>query len=90
MRSEKRLCDGSETFIQSEVLIDAQAASFLLKLPLYWFKNPRQRGIYRIPHYMFYKLVRFKPSEIMLWAKEFGQSNFRDGSAVSSRETPHA
>ena len=90
MRSEKKLSDGSEMFTQSEVMIDAQAASFLLKLPFYWFKNPRQRGIYRIPHYSFYKLVRFKPSEIMLWAKEFGQANFRDGSAVSSQETPHA
>lgn len=77
-------------FTKSEVMIDSKAASFLLKLPFFWFKDPSQRTKHRIPHYHFYKLVRFKPSEIMRWAKERGQPSKVCQSALDHEGQHHA
>lgn len=90
MTTENPSTTGLEPFMKSEVMIDAKAASFLLKLPYFWFKDTTQRSKHRIPHYHFLKLVRFKPSEIMNWAKERGQTSTGRESTLNQKEPPRA
>jgi hypothetical protein len=69
-----------EPLIHYENMIDGITASSILKLPYFWFKNPTQRRLHRIPHYRFFRFVRFRPSEITLWAQEFRKGNLKDAS----------
>jgi hypothetical protein len=69
-----------EHFIQSENMIDGLTASSILKLPYFWFRNPTQRRLHRIPHYCFIRFVRFRTSEITQWAQEYRKVNIKDAS----------
>ena len=79
MNSYKRShCPDPEPFFNSENMIDGLTASSILKLPYFWFKNPTQRRLHRIPHYCFLRFVRFRTSEITLWAQEYRKGNFKE------------
>jgi len=51
-----------------EPMIDAKQAACALRLPLYWFGDPKMRAKHRIPHYLLGGLVRFRMGELSLWA----------------------
>jgi hypothetical protein len=61
-------------------MIDGLTASSILKLPYFWFKNPTQRRLHRIPHYCFLRFVRFRTSEITQWAQEYRKVNSKGAS----------
>lgn len=52
-----------------EPMIDAKHASAALRLPYYWFADHSMRRRYRIPHYLLGGLVRYRLSELSLWAQ---------------------
>lgn len=70
-----------EPLIHYENMIDGLTASSILKLPYFWFKNPTQRRLHRIPHYCFLRFVRFRTSEITQWAQEYRKVNSKGASA---------
>lgn len=49
-------------------MIDAKQAACALRLPLYWFGDPKMRAKHRIPHYLLGGLVRFRMHELCTWA----------------------
>ncbi len=51
-----------------EPMIDAKQAACALRLPLYWFGDPKMRSKHRIPHYLLGGLVRFRMLELSVWA----------------------
>ncbi len=53
-----------------EPMIDARQASYALRLPYYWFANPKMRSDKRIPHYQISRLVRFRLSELAAWHRQ--------------------
>ena len=67
----------ADPLIHGENMIDGLTASSILRLPYFWFRNPTQRRIHRIPHYCFYRFVRFRPSEITHWAQEYRNGNIK-------------
>ncbi len=50
-----------------EAMIDARQACFALRLPYYWFADPKMRAAKRIPHYQLSRLIRFRLSELADW-----------------------
>jgi hypothetical protein len=54
--------------IDAEPMIDAKQAACALRLPLYWFGDPKMRAKHRIPHYLLGGLVRFRMQELSRWA----------------------
>lgn len=54
--------------LDANPLIDAKQAACALRLPHYWFGNPKMRAKHRIPHYLLGGLVRFRMGELSLWA----------------------
>jgi hypothetical protein len=54
--------------IDAEPMIDAKQAACALRLPLYWFGDPKMRAKHRIPHYLLGGLVRFRMNELSTWA----------------------
>jgi hypothetical protein len=56
------------TPLQVTPMIDAKQAACALRLPLYWFADPKMRSKHRVPHYLLGGLVRFRMSELSLWA----------------------
>jgi hypothetical protein len=70
-----------EPLTHYENMIDGLTASSILKLPYFWFKNPTQRRLHRIPHYCFLRFVRFRTSEITQWAQEYRKVNSKGASA---------
>ena len=54
--------------IDAEPMIDAKQAACALRLPLYWFGDPKMRSKHRIPHYLLGGLVRFRMQELSRWA----------------------
>lgn len=54
--------------IEPEPMIDAKQAACALRLPLYWFGDPKMRAKHRIPHYLLGGLVRFRMNELSTWA----------------------
>lgn len=61
-------------------MIDARQAAVALRLPYYWFADSFMRNKYRIPHYMMGCLVRYRLSELSVWAARC--------SAVQRRNAP--
>ena len=59
-----------EALAEDESMIDARQASFALRLPYYWFADPRMRAAKRIPHYQFLRLIRFRLSELEAWQRQ--------------------
>jgi hypothetical protein len=51
-----------------EPMVDAKQAACALRLPLYWFGDPKMRSKHRIPHYLLGGLVRFRMHELSVWA----------------------
>ena len=51
-----------------EPMIDAKQAAAALRLPYYWFADHAMRSKYRIPHYLMGGLVRYRLSELSVWA----------------------
>ena len=51
-----------------ESMVDAKHAAAALRLPYYWFADTTMRAKYRIPHYVLGGLVRYRMSELSLWA----------------------
>lgn len=58
----------NEFQMEVQPMIDAKQAACALKLPLYWFADPKMRTKHRIPHYLFGGLVRFRMNELSTWA----------------------
>ena len=56
--------------IQLEQMIDAKQAAAALCLPYYWFSDQAMRSKFRIPHYLMGSLVRFRLSELTIWANQ--------------------
>lgn len=56
-----------------EPMIDARQSAVALRLPYYWFADPKMRAKYRIPHYLLGGLVRFRLSEIEVWYRQNGR-----------------
>lgn len=54
--------------LNDEPMIDAKQAACALRLPLYWFGDPKMRAKHRIPHYLLGGLVRFRMNELSTWA----------------------
>ena len=54
--------------IDGEPMIDGKYAACALRLPLYWFNDPKMRAKHRIPHYLLGGLVRFRMGELGIWA----------------------
>lgn len=50
-----------------EPMIDARQACYALRLPYYWFADPKMRENKCIPHYQLSRLVRFRLSELEAW-----------------------
>jgi len=62
-----------EALAEDESMIDARQASFALRLPYYWFADPKMRAAKRIPHYLLSRLVRFRLSELEVWYRQNGR-----------------
>lgn len=62
-----------EMMAEEESMIDARQASFALRLPYYWFADPKMRAAKRIPHYLLSRLVRFRLSELEAWYRQNGR-----------------
>lgn len=51
-----------------EVMVEATHAAAALSLPYYWFSHNTMRDRLRIPHYLIGNLVRYRMSELAIWA----------------------
>jgi hypothetical protein len=51
-----------------EPMIDSRRAAAALRLPYYWFSDHLMRDKLRIPHYRIGGLVRYRISELSVWA----------------------
>ncbi len=65
-----------------EPMIDARQASYALRLPYYWFANPKMRSAKRIPHYQLSRLVRFRLSELAVWHRQNAKRQGGQGGAA--------
>lgn len=54
----------------SEGMINAREASHTLSLPYYWFSHRGMRMEKRLPHYCLGGAVRFRLSELLVWANQ--------------------
>lgn len=64
-----------------EPMIDAKQAAAAMHLPYYWFADHKMRSKYKIPHYLMGGLVRFRPSELSVWAARSTVVQGRNGDA---------
>ena len=55
--------------LEFDPMLDAKQAACSLRLPLYWFADPKMRAKHRIPHYLLGGLVRFRRNELSNWAE---------------------
>jgi hypothetical protein len=55
-----------------EALVDARDAAHQFNLPVRWLTQPKERRKHGIPHYQVGTLIRFKPSELAVWAEVRG------------------
>ena len=62
-----------EMMAEEESMIDARQASFALRLPYYWFADPKMRAAKRIPPYLLSRLVRSRLSELEVWFRQNGR-----------------
>ena len=70
--------------MDSEPMIDAKQAACALRLPLYWFGDPKMRAKHRIPHYLLGGLVRFRMNELSTWAAHSSAAGDSDTQADQS------
>jgi len=64
--------DIDTTRIHAEPMIDARQAAASLRLPYYWFSDAAMRAKHKIPHYQLGALVRYRLSELCVWAARHG------------------
>ncbi len=62
------MTDNTNSTTGIEPMIDAKQAAAALRLPYYWFADHAMRTKYRIPHYLMGGLVRYRLSELSVWA----------------------
>lgn len=70
--------------MDAEPMIDAKQAACALRLPLYWFGDPKMRAKHRIPHYLLGGLVRFRMNELSTWASNSSATGDSDTLAEQS------
>ena len=75
--------------IDAEPMIDAKQAACALRLPLYWFGDPKMRSKHRIPHYLLGGLVRFRMLELSSWAAQSSATGDSDTDAQESEGVSH-
>lgn len=75
--------------IDAEPMIDAKQAACALRLPLYWFGDPKMRAKHRIPHYLLGGLVRFRMNELSTWAVNSSAAGDSDTLADQSEGVSH-
>lgn len=66
----------------ADCMVDTREAALAMRLPHYWFADQMMRDRYRIPHYRFGDLVRFRLSDLQAWAL------WRSRRKASSRPKP--
>lgn len=79
----------NEFQIDAEPMIDAKQAACALRLPLYWFGDPKMRAKHRIPHYLLGGLVRFRMNELSSWAANSSATSDSDTDADQSEGASH-
>ncbi len=62
---------------EMESMINARQASHTLCLPYYWFSDRAMRTAKRLPHYCLGGVVRFRLSELVIWANQMAAINMR-------------
>lgn len=75
--------------MDAEPMIDAKQAACALRLPLYWFGDPRMRAKRRIPHYLLGGLVRFRMRELSVWAANSSAAGDSDTPTYHSEGASH-
>ena len=65
-----------------EPMIDSRQASYALRLPYYWFADPKMRSAKRIPHDQLSRLVRFRLSELAVWHRQNAERHGGQGNEV--------
>jgi hypothetical protein len=70
--------------LEVDPMIDAKQAACSLRLPLYWFADPKMRAKHRIPHYLLGGLVRFRTNELSTWAAHSSAAGDSDTQADQS------
>ncbi|MBU3899217.1 MAG: hypothetical protein KJ614_09860 [Gammaproteobacteria bacterium] len=70
-------------------MIDAKQAACALRLPLYWFGDPKMRAKHRIPHYLLGGLVRFRMNELSTWAANSSAAGDSDAEPQESEGASH-
>lgn len=75
--------------IDLDPMIDAKQGACALRLPLYWFSDPKMRAKHRIPHYLLGGLVRFRLNELSTWAAHSSVAGDIDTQAEKSGGTDH-
>ncbi len=72
-----------------EPMVDAKQAACALRLPLYWFGDPKMRAKHRIPHYLLGGLVRFRMQELGRWAANNSTAVNSNTNNPKSEDTCH-
>ena len=75
--------------MDAEPMIDAKQAACALRLPLYWFGDPKMRAKHRIPHYLLGGLVRFRMNELSGWAAQSSAAGDSDADVQQSEGASH-
>ncbi len=75
--------------MDAEPMIDAKQAACALRLPLYWFGDPKMRAKHRIPHYLLGGLVRFRMNELSTWAVNSSAAGDSDAEPQESEGVSH-
>lgn len=75
--------------LDAESMIDAKEAACALRLPLYWFADPRMRAKHRIPHYLLGNSVRFRANELSSWAANNNNAGVSDTGVNAAEGASH-
>ncbi len=68
----------SMSYQNNDSMINAREASHTLCLPYYWFSNRTVRAEKRLPHYCLGNAIRFRVSELVVWANQIATSVRKD------------
>ena len=79
----------NEFQMDAETMIYAKQAACALRLPLYWFGDPKMRAKHRIPHYLLGGLIRFRMHELSSWAAQSSATGDSDTDAQESEGVSH-
>jgi len=79
----------NEFQMDAEPMIDAKQAACALRLPLYWFVDPKMRAKHRVPHYLLGGLVRFRMNELSIWAANSSTAGDSDTEPQESEGVSH-